>query len=108
MAMAKAQRVETNNEYLDAKPEDFSATVQAALGEERAAYEVLKAAKAKVLAAVRGEMPVAEGREVKHTAYTRWGQWQVVVGDKVVPKAASNGARQSLADYLAQQAEAGR
>lgn len=106
--MAKAQRVETNNEYLDAKAEDFSATVQAALGEERAAYEVLQAAKAKVLQAVVAEMPMPAGREVKRTAYTRWGQWQVVVGDKVAPKAASNGTRQSLADYLAQQAEAGR
>ncbi len=103
--MAKA-KVETNNEYLDASVEDFSANVARLIEDERAAYEILKAAKAKVVEAVRAEMPVAEGREVKTTAYTRWGQWQIVLGDKVVAKAAS-GARRSLADYLAAQGSNG-
>ena len=100
--MAKA-KVDTNNEYLDAKPEDFSATVQALLADERKAYDELKARKALVLAAVIAEMPVAAGREVKRTAYTAWGQWQIIVGDKVAPKAASNTQRMSLAEYRAAQ-----
>lgn len=103
--MAKAQ--ETNNQYLDAAPTDFSERVQALLATEREAYEILKEAKKAVLCAVKAEMQVPAGREVKHTAYTRWGQWQIVVGDKVAPVAKA-GARQSLADYLAEQAAGGR
>lgn len=104
--MAKAQKIETNNEYLDASPQDFSAAIQSALAEERTIYDMLKAQKAKVLALVQAEMPVAEGREVKHTAYTRWGQWQIVIGDKSQPKQAA-GARQTLAQYLAAQGASG-
>ena len=104
--MAKAKQ-ETNNEYLDAAPDQFSDAVQAALADERQIYDLLKAQKAKVLGLIRAEMPMPEGREVKFTAYTRWGQWQIVVGDKVAPKAQASG-RASLADWLAQQASAGQ
>lgn len=104
--MAKAQKIETNNEYLDAQPGDFSEAIQSALAEERTIYDMLKAQKAKVLALVQAEMPVADGREVKHTAYTRWGQWQIVIGDKAQPKAQA-GARQTLAQYLAAQGSNG-
>ncbi|MBZ5616214.1 MAG: hypothetical protein LAO23_19575 [Acidobacteriia bacterium] len=100
-------KVETNNEYLDASAADFSEAVQELLRQERAAYDVLKACKDKVLIAVRAEMPMPQGREVKRTAYTAWGQWQVIVGDVVAPKVQSTG-RQSLADYLAGQAASGR
>lgn len=103
--MAKA-KVETNNMYLDADPTEYSATVQALLADERAAYEVLKECKAKVLAAVRAETSVEGWREVKGTCYTRWGQWQVIIGDKVAPKATSQ--RKTLADYMAAQAASGR
>jgi hypothetical protein len=94
-------KVDTNNEYLDAAPEMFSAAIQAMVEEERQIYELLKAQKAKLLAAIQAEMPVAAGREVKRTAYTAWGQWQIVVGDKIAPKA--NSAKRSLAEYLASQ-----
>ena len=104
--MAKAQAKDTNNEYLDASPDDFSEAVQSALAEEREIYSLLKAQKAKVLAMVQAEMRVADGREVKHTAYTRWGQWQIVVGDKVEVKAPST-TRKTLADYLAAQGAGG-
>lgn len=101
------EKIETNNEYLDARPEDFSVEVQSLLREERAAYDVLKAAKAKVLEAIREEMTTPAGREIKRTAYTQWGQWQIVVGDKVAAKAKA-GARQSLAEYMAAQGASGR
>ena len=104
--MAKA-KIDTNNEYLDARAEDFSERVQEALKQERAAYDMLKQAKAVVLAAVIAEMPMPEDREVKRTAYTAWGQWQIVVGDKVVAKA-KEGARKTLAEYMAEQAQSGR
>ena len=104
--MAKA-KVDTSNEYLDARAEDFSSLVQQLLADERAAYEILKAAKAAVLEAVKAEMFVPEGREVKRTAYTGWGQWQIVVGDKVAPQA-KEGGRKTLAEYMAEQASAGR
>lgn len=102
----RKDKAETNNEYLDANPAEFTSAVQSALTEERAIYDMLKAQKAKVLALVQAEMPVAEGREVKRTAYTAWGQWQIVIGDKTVAKVA-NGPRKTLADYLAQQAGGG-
>lgn len=103
--MAKA-KVETNNQYLDASPEDFSETVRALLADEREAYELLKACKAKVVAAVKAEMATPAGTEVKGTCFTRWGQWQVIVGDCVAPKAA--GTRKTLADFLAAQSAGGR
>jgi hypothetical protein len=101
--MAKSEQVNT---YLDASPEDFSETVQGLLRQERAAYEVLKAAKAAVLVAIRAECPVGEGLEIKYTAYTRWGQWQIVVGETAQPKAAK--PRATLADYLAERGSQGR
>ena len=104
--MAKA-KVETNNEYLDASPDDFSDVVQALLREERANYEAGKAIKARILAAVQAEIPMMPGREVKRTAYTAWGQWQIIVGDKVEAKAKSR-RRASLADFLAAQQASGR
>ena len=105
--MAKA-KVDTNNEYLNATPEMFSITVQALLKEEREIYDLLKAQKAKVLAAVKAELPnMPQGREVKRTAYTAWGQWQIIIGDVVTPAKGSS-ARQSLADYIAAQQAEGR
>lgn len=104
--MAKA-KVETNNEYLDARAEDFSVNVQELLKRERAAYDALKAIKDMVLAAVRDELPMPTGREVKRTAYTAWGQWQIIVGDKVEAKPKASG-RASLADFLAAQQASGR
>ena len=69
---------------------------------------MLKAHKAKVLAAVRAEVPTVEiGREIKSTTYTRWGQWQLVIGDKTTAKVSGNG-RATLAEYLAQQQASGR
>lgn len=97
--MAKA-KIETNNQYLDSNPQDFSQEVQDALAEERLAYEVLKEARAKVKALVVAELDMPDGLEVKYTTFTRWGQWQVVVGDIVAPKSTAK-PRQSLADYLA-------
>lgn len=106
-AIMATAKVDTNNEYLNTSPEDFSEIVQAALKEERAIYDMLKEAKAKVLAAVKAELPMPNGREVKRTAYTAWGQWQVIVGDTIAPKSAP-GQRRSLADFIAEQQAAGR
>ena len=103
--MAKA-KVDTNNEYLDANASDFSDNVQALLADERKAYDELKARKALVLAAVIAELPVVAGREVKRTAYTAWGQWQIIIGDKVAPKVVA-GPRKTLAQYQAEQDAAG-
>ena len=103
--MAKA-KIETNNQYLDAAPDMFSGVVQALLKDEREIYDMLKAKKAEVLAAVKAELPMPAGREVKRTAYTAWGQWQIIIGD-VVAKTAPSGARKSLADYIADQQAAG-
>lgn len=105
--MAKA-KVETNNEYLDASADQFSDTVQTLLKEEREIYDMLKAQKAKVLVAVKAELPMPAGREVKRAAYTAWGQWQIIIGDVVQAKATGGTARQSLAEYIATQASAGR
>ena len=106
--MAKAA-VDTNNEYLNATPEMFSITVQALLKEEREIYDLLKAQKAKVLAAVKAELPnMPQGREVKRTAYTAWGQWQIIIGDVVNTPAKGSSARQSLDDFIAAQQVEGR
>ena len=105
--MAKA-KVETNNEYLDASPDMFSDVVQALLKREREAYDALKAIKSEVLDAVKAELNMPQGREVKRTAYTAWGQWQIIVGDVVEAKAKASGSRQSLGDYIAAQQAAGR
>lgn len=97
-----------DNEYVNISPEDFSETVQELVAIERQMYQAMKAHKAKVLAAVREEvqgLPLT--REIKQTTYTRWGQWQLVIGDRVAPKATSNG-RQSLAEFLASQQASGR
>ena len=98
---------ETNNKWLDVKPTDFSERVQSLLAQERAAYEVLKAAKAAVLAQVKAETPMPAGMEIKGTVYTRWGQWQIVVGEIAAPKPVSQ-QRGTLADFIAAQSAAGR
>lgn len=99
-----------DNTYANISPTDYSERVQALHREEREIYEMLKAHKAKLLAAVREETPpefVGLGREIKNTTYTRWGQWQLVIGDKAVVKS-GNGSRPTLADFLAQQQASGR
>ena len=63
---------------------------------------MLKQRKADVLAAIKAEMLVPAGREVKRTAYTAWGQWQIVVGDVVAPKATAT-KRLTLAQWQEQQ-----
>jgi hypothetical protein len=96
-----------DNEYVNISPEDFSVEVQALVETERKMYQAMKAHKLLVLAAVREEvagLPLT--REIKQTTYTRWGQWQLVIGDRVAPKATSNG-RQSLAEFLANQQASG-
>lgn len=103
--MAKVAN-ETNSKWLDVKPGDFSERVQSLLAQERAAYDVLKACKAAVLAQVKVETPMPAGTEIKATMYTRWGQWQIVVGDIVAPKAAST-VRGTLADFIAAQSAQG-
>jgi hypothetical protein len=100
-------RGELNYEYLNAKGEDFSADVQTLLKIERDCYEQLKQAKAMVLDQVKAELDVGNGREIKATAYTRWGQWQIVIGDKVQPKPAAQ-QRETLAQYRARMAGEGR
>lgn len=112
--MAKAEDTR-NTEYLDASPEDFSEKVQALLKEEREIYEMLKAQKARVLEAVRAELPamleamgktMPTGREVSGTAFTRWGQWQIVMKDKAQAKTAP--PRKSLTAFMADMAANGR
>lgn len=104
--MAK-DKPELNREYIDVSGEDFSGRVQALLNEERAIYQLLKEAKAKTVEAVRVEVPVAVGREIASMAYTRWGQLQMIVQDKATPKASTT-RNQTLAQFLAQQAQSGR
>jgi hypothetical protein len=104
--MAKA-KIDTNNEYLDANAKDFSNVVRELLVLEREAYDVLKQRKANVLAAVKAEMQVAAGREIKRTAYTAWGQWQIIVGDCIAAKTATSTKRKTLAEYQAEQAMLG-
>jgi hypothetical protein len=96
-----------DNEYVNISVEDFSETVQALAAIDREMYKAHKAHKAKLLAAIQAEVPMPLGKEIKYTAYTRWGQWQMVVGDKAVTKSPSSN-RPSLADFLAQQQAAGR
>ncbi len=103
--MAKA-KVDLSLEYLDANANDFSNAVRELLAKERAAYDVLKGIKAEVVAAVKVEMQVAAGREIKRTAYTRWGQWQLIIGDMVKAKEAST-KRKTLAEYQAEMAALG-
>lgn len=105
--MAKGQvRPERNAEYVNVSAEEFSEAVQTLLSEEREIYQLLKAQKAKVLTAVRAEMPVHEGREITAMGYTRWGQLQMTVQDKVVEAAAPK-RNKTLAEYLAERAAAG-
>jgi hypothetical protein len=99
-------RPESNVEYLNASADDFSAKVVELLKTEREIYDMLKQAKAEVLAQVRAEMSCEAGREVKGTTYTRWGQWQIVIGDKATPKAQPT-QRKSLADYRREQEASG-
>jgi hypothetical protein len=99
--MAK-EKIDTNNEYIDANANDFSNAVRELLVLEREAYEVLKQRKANVLAAVKLEMTVPAGREVKRTAYTAWGQWQIIVGDVIKAKTKDSVKRLSLAEWQAQ------
>lgn len=95
-----------DNQYVNISAEDFSEAVQEMVKIERQMYEAMKAHKAKLVAAIREEVPTLPlGREIKSTTYTRWGQWQLVIGDKAVVKAAGN--RQTLAEFLAQQQASG-
>jgi hypothetical protein len=97
-----------DNEYVNISPEDFSETVQELVAVERQMYQAMKAHKAKVLAAVQAEVAgLPMTREIKSTTYTRWGQWQLVIGDRAIAKPQANG-RQSLAEFLATQAQSGR
>lgn len=96
----------TTRQWIDVSADDFSPTVQAMLQEERAIYDMLKAQKAKTVAAVRAEVPTPAGREIVSMAYTRWGQLQIVVDDRATPKAPST-VRASLADFIAAQAQSG-
>lgn len=104
--MAKP-KIDLNLEYLDSNANDFSNAVRELLVLEREAYDVLKQRKANVLAAVKAEMQVAPGREIKKTAYTAWGQWQIVVGDKIKPVDKSATKRKTLAEYQAELAGLG-
>lgn len=96
----------TTRQWLDVGADDFSAEVQALLEHEREIYNLLKAAKAETLAAIRQEVPLPQGKEIVSMAYTRWGQLQIVVDDKAAPKAPS-AVRASLADFIAAQAASG-
>ncbi len=104
--MAK-EKIDLNLEYLDANANDFSNAVRELLAKERAAYDVLKGIKADVVAAVKVEMQVAAGREIKRTAYTRWGQWQLIIGDIVKAVAKDSTKRKTLAEYQAEMAAMG-
>ena len=96
-------RQEQNLEYLNASPSDFSDKVQALLKAERAAYDLLKQAKAEVLAQIKTEMgEMKKGKEVKYTMYTRWGQWQLAIGDVAPVKAPATNGRKSLAEFMAE------
>ena len=104
--MAKAKQ-ELHLEYIDASPVDFSQSLQDAVAKEREIYQALKAQKAIVIALLKAEVVTRPQREVKYTAYTQWGQWQIVVGDIVAPKA-KPANRQNYADWQAQQMDEGR
>jgi hypothetical protein len=98
-AMRKA---ETNKEYLDANAEDFSPELQHLLAQQREIYTAFKQKKAEIVARLREEMVCAPGREPVGTAFTRWGQWVVVIGDKPAPKVAGAKRHKTYAEYRAQ------
>lgn len=98
------QREERNAEWINVAADDFSVAIQDMLNEERRIYDLLKAQKAKILAAVRQETPVAKGREITGLGYTRWGQLQMTVMDKAKAKTGNK----TLAEYLAERAAAGQ
>jgi hypothetical protein len=99
-------RTPKNPEYLNASGEDFSAAVHRLLLEERRIYQALTTVKAEILEAVRAEIVCEPGRQPVKTQYTRWGQWQIVIDDKPVPKApkapkAPKVKRRTYAEYRA-------
>lgn len=95
----------TTKVWVDASVADMPAHIQALLTEEREIYDMLKAQKAKVVAALRECMAVKGGKVIVGTTYTRWGQWQIVLDDAPSAKPAKASGRATLADFLeAQQA----
>lgn len=99
--------IESKRVYLDVNAEDFSTTVQELIKAQRDTYMADKAARKALVEAMRREVPVQAGQEIAGVHYTRWGQMQMSIGDKVAPKSAAK-ARPTLADWLAQQAALGQ
>lgn len=93
-------------EYVNVTAADFSPTIQQLLVREREIYDMLKACKARVVAAIREEVPAPAGREIVATSYTRWGQLQLTIADTAKPKPIAN-SRLSLAEWKAQQEASG-
>ncbi len=97
--MAKA---ETKRDFVDCNASQFSSEVQDLLVQDRAIYEEQKANRKVIVAKLNAELDLPDGKVVTGIAFTRWGQMQLVIGDKVQPKPAAK-PRMSLADYLDRQ-----
>lgn len=99
--MAKTTKTDTR-EYVNCAPGDFPQHIQDLITAERKVYDKLKEARKATAAAINAVISLPAGRHVAATAFTRWGQMQLIVDDvpSAKPKAEKSG-RMSLSDYLA-------
>ncbi len=97
--MAKA---EVKRDYVDCNPEQFSPLVQTKLERDRELYQQQKLLRKDIVEILNQDLDLPDGKVVTGIAFTRWGQMQLVIGDKVQPKPAAK-PRMSLADYLDRQ-----
>lgn len=87
--------------FIDHDQETLSAEVQAMLKQDRALYDQQKQLRKAIAAAINEEVMVAEGETVSGIAFTRWGQFQLVI--KPTEKPASTAKpRKTLAQYQAE------